>query len=85
MEEDGWGVWRIGEGEWINQLRRERKDRQLSQNDVQKVLTVDMRNMFSFHTGKGGDIQERWGVGRGGHIRGRGRSGLGSSRTGLVG
>ena len=64
---------------------RERKDRQLSQNDVQKVLTVEMRNMFSFHTGKGGDIQERWGVGRGGHIRGRGRSGLGSSRTGLVG
>ena len=25
MEEDGWGVWRIGEGEWIDQLRRERE------------------------------------------------------------
>ena len=44
---------------------------------MNKVLTADMRNVVSFHTGKGGDIQE----GSGG--RGRGVSGLGFSRMGL--
>ena len=50
---------------------------------INKVLTADMGNMFSFHTGKGGDIQEWWGVDSGGHIWERGVSGLGFSRMGL--
>ena len=68
----------------VGRGRERRKGFRLdNMNDVHKVLTADMRNMFSFHTGKGGDIQEWWRVGSGGHIRGKGVWGLGVSGMGL--
>lgn len=74
-------VCREGEREEGGERIEGRRSLRLDSYHMNKVLTADMRSVFSFHTGKGGDIQEGWGVGSGGW--GRGVSGLGFSRMGL--